>query len=310
MTTETSTAPTKFDNEHLKLALERIARAEIHRQPFPHIIVKGLFPDSFYKSLLKNFPDQGQFEKVEYAGTGHSRTAPTYHDYGLACRNLSSQPVFSEVHALFKSEAFSRTLLEKFGRQMDDGFWPIPFEKHRHFENGSQDFTSVFDLQIDLPGYAIPPHPDVPSKLVTFQFFLPEDDLLGDYGTLFCKPKNGRPTAQRSWVARMVGSLVTGAAEAFGLAQTRQYKWLERTALGLSLGVGNNRSWLPWNLFDIVKIAPALPNYFMAFPPNAVSYHAVRFDIPEGSPKQERAVIRGFIREGANTKNWITRKGM
>src|SRR2546430_1821951 len=116
MPTETSTASTKFDNENLESALGRIVRAEIQRQPFPHIIVEGLFSDAFFKNLLKNFPDRDQFEKVEYAGTGHSRTASTYHDYGLACRNLSSQPVFSEVHALFKSEAFSRTLLEKFSR--------------------------------------------------------------------------------------------------------------------------------------------------------------------------------------------------
>lgn len=298
------------DTQHLAFAIEQIARAEIQREPFPHIIIEGLFPESFFKLLLRHFPDRRHFRRVEYPGTGHSRTAPNYHDYGWACADLSSRPVFDAVHSFFKSEAFARALLDKFSRQLDDGFWPIPIEKHHHFENGSTDFSSVFDLQIDLSGYAIPPHPDVPSKIVTFQFFLPEDDTLRDYGTLLCKPKKGRHAPQRAWLTRAIGSLVTRTTERLQLTQTRPYKWLERTPLGLQLGLGDNRNWIPWNLLDIVKIVPALPNYFMAFPPNAISYHAARFDIPVESPRQERPVIRGFIRSGSNARNWIAPKVM
>jgi hypothetical protein len=83
---------------------------------------------------------------------------------------------------------------------------------------------------------------------------------------------------------------------------------MERSTLGSTLGVGEQQHWLPWSLVDVVKVAPALPNCFMAFPPNATSYHAVRLDIPPSAKKQERPVIRGFIRSGSNMRNWIEPK--
>jgi len=211
------------------------------------------------------------------------------------------------VHALFKSEAFTGLLLRIFSRRLADGFYPIPLEKHRHFAGGVGDYTSVFDLQIDLPGYAIPPHPDVPSKLVTFQFFLPQDDALAGYGTMLCALK-GR--GERSWLLRSSGSLLTRAAQHFHQEHSRPFKWLERTSVGLELGVGDTANWLPWSRADVVTIAPARRNCFMAFAPNAISYHAVRFDVPPTAPQQERPVVRGFLRAGANTDNWIAPKRM
>lgn len=288
-------------------AYERIQTAEIHREPFPHLLIEGFFPEAFFRRLLNHFPAREYFRRVEYPGTGHDRSAKTYHDYGWACRNLSVHPVFSEVHDFFRSDAFSRSLLDKFRRQLPDGFWPIPVEKHQYFDDGATNFTSVFDLQIDLPGYEIPPHPDVPSKIVTYQFFLPDDDSLRDYGTLFCKPK---AAAKRGPIANALGSLMTRAAYRIQGTQHPLYKRLERSALGLSLGIGDNRNWLPWSYVDVVKIAPAGSNCFMAFPPNAVSYHAVRFDVPPNAEKQERPVVRGFIRAGSNAQNWIQPKGM
>jgi hypothetical protein len=308
--TEIGFPSTRPDSPHTAFALEQVARAEIHRNPFPHIIVEGLFPDSFFKLLLKNFPRGDRLRKMAYPGAGSDRTVSNYHDYGLACPDLSSLPFFGDVHALFKSEAFTRALLGKFSGQLDDGFWPIPIEKHRYFECGATDFTSAFDLLIDLPGYAQPPHPDVPSKIVTFQLFLSDDDSLRDYGMFLCKPKNGRQTVRRAWGVRAIGSLVTRAAESLRLARTHRYLCLERSALGLRLGIGDMRGKTPWSLVDIIKVVPALPNYFVAFPPNAISYHAARFDVSSGSRKQERPLIRGFIRAGAHAKNWIEPKDM
>jgi hypothetical protein len=296
------TADTRQIFDH---ALDRIARAEVLTDPFPHILIDDFLPQGVYEDLLRNFPDRSLFEKVVYPGTGHGKRTSRYHGYGLAYPNLKDHEAFGGVSELFSSEAFCRALLDRFSQVAPDGSSPIPVEKHRLFKDGASDFTPVFDLQIDLPGYEIPPHPDNSEKVVTFQYFLMEDDSLRDFGTLFCKPKDGRPTADRSRLASAVGDLVDRLAARARLRKTAFYRRLEQSPLGLRLGVGTTRGWLPWDLFEVAKIAPALPNHFMAFAPNRISYHAVRLDIPADSDRQERPVIRGFIRSGKDTRNWI-----
>jgi hypothetical protein len=286
-------------------ALAKIEGAEIVREPFPHIIIDQFFPDAFFEDLIKNFPDRSQFQEVTYPGTGHGKKSSRYHESGFAYKDMKDHEYFRVVNDVFASEAFSKALLTKFSQTLPDGFIPIPIEKHSLFKDGASNYACVFDFQIDLPGYEIPPHPDVADKIVTFQYFLVDDDSLRDYGTLFCKPKKARPTIKRPFVPRATGRLVNEFAKFFRLEQSRLFRKLEQSPLGLSLGVGTTRNWLPWGMFDVAKIAHALPNHFMAFAPNKISYHGVRMDVPTESKRQERPVVRGFIRRGRNAGNWI-----
>jgi hypothetical protein len=80
---------------------------------------------------------------------------------------------------------------------------------------------------------------------------------------------------------------------------------IERSRLGLVFGVGSNRVWLPWSWFTVDAIAYATPNSLLAFAPNDRSFHAVDLRIPRDAPLQQREVVRGFIRSGRNTTNWI-----
>jgi hypothetical protein len=193
--------------------------------------------------------------------------------------------------------------LAKFATPLPNGTVPIPTTKHRFFAGDARDFTTVFDLQVDLPGYAIPPHPDVPEKIVTFQLYLSADSSLAEFGTHLCEPIDDRVTRGRSRVARTVGHAVARLLS----ADSKLFRWLERSGFGAWSGLGSNQNWLPWSWFRTAKIAKALPNHFLAFAPNAMSYHAVDLDIPPDYSSAERPVIRGFIRAGKNTKNWISR---
>jgi hypothetical protein len=286
-------------------ALSRIEQAPICAEPFPHIIIEQFLPESFFADLIAHFPDRSEFQRVSYPGTGHGKRTSRFQENGLALKDMKNHPFFGMLHELFSSDAFSRALLDKFSRVLSNGFTPIPADKHPLFTGGAHDYTCVFDFQIDRPGYEIPPHPDVVSKIVTFQFFLTQDDSLRDFGTLFCKPKNGKPTVRRPLSVRICRRLFDHVTDAFRLRNTRFYRRLEQSPFGLWLGVGTTINWLPWSLFNIAKIAPALPNHFMAFAPNSISYHGVRMDIPADSKRQERPVIRGFIRSGRDTDNWI-----
>lgn len=286
-------------------AIGRIKNAEVMLEPFPHILVDGLVPDWFFAELLKNFPDRSRFLDAKYPGSGRNPRVSKYNRDGLVCRDFGGNEYFRIVRELFASEIFSRTLLTKFGEPARDGTVPIPRDKHRFFMNGARDHNCVFDLQIDLPGYEIAPHPDVREKIVTFQWFLVPDDELREFGTLLCKPKSGARTIARPRWVRTAGRTLDQLSQRMKLGDRSAYRKLELSPLGLELGLGDSRSWLPWHMFDIAKTAPASPNVFLAFAPSERSYHAVSMNVPESSRRQERPVLRGFIRSGQNSANWL-----
>jgi hypothetical protein len=278
-----------------------IAEAPIRREPFPHIIVSPLLPADLYEQVRQAIPDRASLEQVEYPGTGFGRRNRRYHDHGLAYRDLArATGPLEAIASLFSSDEFTDALLTKFATPLDDGFLPIPEVKHRFFADGADDYTSVFDLQVDLPGYAIAPHRDVDEKIVTYQLYLTPDDSLAEFGTLLCRPKDARAQRGRRRSVAAVGEFVDRLP-----AESRVHRRIERSRLGRVLGVGSNRVWLPWSWFTVDAIAYATPNSLLAFAPNERSFHAVDLRIPRESPVQQREVVRGFIRTGGNTTNWI-----
>lgn len=278
------------DVDTLSHVLERIERAPVIDAPFAHIVIEELLPPELYQELLAAIPSTASMDRVSYPGSGYGQRGPHYKPYGYAHPDLgAAEGALAAVRDVFASEMFARALLGKFEEA-------IPAEKRRFFD-GANDFTTVFDLQVDLPGYAIAPHPDTPSKIVTFQLYLSADETLGEHGTMLCAPKDERSLRGRSTPARAGGRVVDLVTRVSPRARRR----VERSRLGEVLGVGGQRLWFPWSWFDVVKVAPALPNYFLAFAPGERSFHAVNMDGLTG----QRPVLRGFIRSGSSTNNWI-----
>ncbi|MDE5081127.1 MAG: hypothetical protein O4859_07310 [Trichodesmium sp. St18_bin1] len=104
--------------------------------------------------------------------------------------------------------------------------------------------------------------------------------------------------------ALKTGKNLSKLANSLGINNFNVYQDFKKSKIGFWLGI-NHKNWFPWGFFNVAKTIPALPNYFMAFAPNQNTYHAVSLDIPIENKEQERRVIRGFIRSGSNSKNWI-----
>jgi hypothetical protein len=285
----------------LNHVLARIATTPLDSHPFPHIVIPAFLPDDFFREVMGAIPPREDFDKVEYPGTGFGRRTKEHHDYGLAYRQLHQDQsgMLCDLRDVISSPEFSRALLEKFSQPGDND--AIPHAKRHYFANGADDYSTVFDLQVDLPGYQIAPHADISSKIVTFQLYLTRDATLARYGTLLCEPKDDRVARGRRPSARFLARVI-------GLIPARSflYRRIYYSRWGLELGVGGLANWLPWSWFNVAKTAEALPNHFLAFAPNERSFHAVDLDIPPDSPVQEREVIRGFIRAGRDTENWMT----
>ena len=272
---------------------EKIKAEPIAHEPFPHIYISEVFPSEYYEAILNRIATVGKFVPALYPGVAVDLKAENFRDHGLTCQNLDEDEELSHLYKFLKSERFSRVLLDKFSASNSWGMRgsAIPDDKHVYFANGRSDFTTVFDLHKDLPGYEISPHPDIPSKIVTFLFYLTRDDRLREFGTLLCTPTPR---------AKLEGAL--------GAPHSRGYSLLERTVNSVMrspYGFGQRDGWFPWDMFRIAKVAEALPNSLLVFAPNSDSYHAVRMNIPAEHPVQERLTLRGFIRSGANSQNYI-----
>jgi hypothetical protein len=298
--------PTLKPQEITEYALQNIRQAKIQTNPFPHILIEELFPKYFFNSIAEQFPDRTEFQKAIYPGIGTSISKKREHfkDYGLVCNNLTKSPLWKLINDFFNSEGFTEELLAKFKEPLPSGIVPIPKEKHIYFQDGAKKYKSVFALHIDLPGYEIPPHPDIPEKIITYQLFVVNGESLSDFGTIFCKFKGGILGKLSLRIFRKTGKNLSKLANSLGINNFNVYQDFKKSKIGFWLGI-NHKNWFPWGFFNVAKTIPALPNYFMAFAPNQNTYHAVSLDIPIENKEQERRVIRGFIRSGSNSKNWI-----
>jgi len=285
--------------ELVEMIVAKVLAAPVVQDPFPHVVIQELLPSALYEAALIAIPPKSELTKVSYPGTGYSLTGRGGRsDFGYAYLGMQADDgVLGVIHKAFSSPAFARALLDAFSAQEGSKTPAIPAAKRAYFANGATDYSTVFDLQIDLPGYAIAPHPDVPSKIVTFQTYLTSTDELAQFGTFLCRPKPGVRVERLkpiTWLARGIEFL-----------PKRFYQTLERSRIGLALGLGATRNWYQWSRFDLVKVVPAVPNSFLAFAPNERSFHAVDLSIPESFGTRERCVVRGFIRQGRDTTNWI-----
>ena len=152
--------------------------------PFPHILLRGVFPKDIYQSLIDAYPSVEFFTKAnpkhhtnEYGGSTRQRMSLTED----ALRSLpdSDHMLWATVRAAIGSKdvrnaVFSKLatgLCRRFG-VMREQLPAIPA-----FPRGQ--------LYSEVEGYRIAPHPDTREKIVTMQFAFPSDDSLKHVGTEF-----------------------------------------------------------------------------------------------------------------------------
>lgn len=168
--------------------IERLKNVKIVTDPFPHAVVENVFPDDYYEQIRRHFPADGQMIPLSETG----RTGNAYRE---------------RLVALFDEDGFSRLTAEQRDFWGHFGGWLYSKE----FINGIIDLflPHVQDridevsrllgwarvrgdalLVSDQTNYGIGPHTDAAHRLVTFLFYLPEDDRFKDFGTSIYRPKD------------------------------------------------------------------------------------------------------------------------
>ena len=103
----------------------QISRADVVSEPFPHVVKRGILPQSLFEELRADFPSAVQFED-QYALTGSEgsrvRAGKGFDIYrGDAAYDqlIARSPAWASFDAYINSPAFVETFQEVFGPDLD-----------------------------------------------------------------------------------------------------------------------------------------------------------------------------------------------
>lgn len=165
--------------------LQRIAAAPLEPEPFPHCVVDGAFPQDFYETILDEWPEDGEFQRLVETGRVGKSYSPSRLVIELHRGNwtrLGERAAFwrEAIWPLLQGDALAQALCAKFaditGPRLASARGPM-----------SRDAVLVSDRT----GYALGPHTDAPHRLVSALFYLPLDrwSFADAIGTVLYRPK-------------------------------------------------------------------------------------------------------------------------
>jgi hypothetical protein len=151
-------------------ATSKIAAAPLASVPWRHLNVASVFPDDFYREMLRHLPSVSSMRRLSWA-------TPNRHllgIHGVRFHRADSPPV----------PAFWRGFARKF-------FPSLRCTLETTF--GVRGRKEAGALVYDTPGYSLVPHTDTPDRLITAVFYLPADDASADQGTILMRGREPDP---------------------------------------------------------------------------------------------------------------------
>ena len=157
----------------------RLVSAKVELDPFPHYYLEQVFPDDFYRLMLRHMPSSDVYENL-YAVTDLKLDHFRHRDQRDMDREWTynlpqAQRVFWNLfNSWFLSEEIAQAVLKSFSGVRDS--WPAvsvesQFIRHR-------------------AGYFLGPHSDLYTKLVVLLLYLAPDDRAEHLGTSLYRPKH------------------------------------------------------------------------------------------------------------------------
>ena len=222
--------------------LSVVENCDVFREPFPHFMIRGFFPDDVYRRMVELLPQRSHYSEFHYSEAAPEGEGVRWR-FDLSDAAVHMLPADSQEFWLGVRDALGCSRLKRavFGR-LSDGLayrYSVPTE-------------SVADLPgYPLPalfreeaGYRIKPHPDTRKKIVTMQIALPVDDSQNEIGTQFYR-RSINPISltrePRGFEVAKTAPFVPNAAFAFVVLNTLRLKsWHGRTILADQSGIRNS----------------------------------------------------------------------
>jgi len=168
--------------------LDRFKDAPIKTDPFPHVVIQNLFPADYYEEILRQFPSDEQMIPLSETGrTGNAyreRLVTLFDEPGFNRLTPEQRQFWAQLGGWLYNPEFINGIIKL--------FWP-------HVKTRVQEVSQLLGwarvrgdalLVSDQTNYGIGPHTDAAHRLVTFLFYLPEDDRFRNFGTSIYTPKD------------------------------------------------------------------------------------------------------------------------
>ena len=165
--------------------LYKVANAPILMFPSPHILVHDVFPEDFYRELRRLLPPAKAYRTLNAMG----RVSSDYPETRLVLP-LTPQDVaaLEEPYRSFWNATASWLLGGSFGQILLQKFAPLLAQR---FENpAAVEYGHEVLVVQDRTNYALGPHTDSVSKVLSLLFYLPVDASRPHLGTSLYFPKD------------------------------------------------------------------------------------------------------------------------
>lgn len=162
--------------------LYKVANAPLNWFPYPHFFVEDVFPAEFYEALQANVPDPAvmrPLDDVRGVKRYDERFVLDFRTNQLAALSAHERAFWSDLHGTLLNGKLRQIAMMKFGQFID-----------QRFRKPNLQVTDEALLIQDITNYALGPHTDTPSKVLSFLFYLPRDTSQAHLGTSMYLPKN------------------------------------------------------------------------------------------------------------------------
>lgn len=165
--------------------LYRIANAPVRTHPYPHIYVRDVFPQDFYRELRAHLPPPDAFKNLKALGRVSADYPDTRLVFPVIPDNVQAlgEPLatfWTWVAHQFLTGDFMQKMLSRFGTFLD----------RRWAGAGDLKFHDEALIVRDSSTYALEPHTDTLKKVLSFLFYLPADESMAHLGTSIYTPKD------------------------------------------------------------------------------------------------------------------------
>lgn len=178
--------PKEECREFLEPLLAAVNAAEVVTDPFVHIQLSSVFPETTYRALLAHLPEHQHYQELRHADAIQPDGSSARLRFGFGDKEMATLPPEQRAFWQRVLQALRDPSLEKaFREKLKAGL-------HERFRDSLSEIIlrPVPELIRDLTGYRIGAHTDIFKKVITTQFYLPEDGTQEPLGTSFYKRRS------------------------------------------------------------------------------------------------------------------------
>jgi len=167
--------------------LYKVANAPIRLFPYPHVMVRDVFPPDFYQEIRAHLPPRDSLHTIKSLGmvTGTGMFSEARWVLPLIPDKIDGiaepfRSFWTGVASWLVDGAFGGLMLPKFGELLE----------RRLGDLRTAQFSDAGYVVQDYTKYSLGPHTDAPKKALTFLFYLPADASQPHLGTSIYVPKD------------------------------------------------------------------------------------------------------------------------